>query len=170
MRAFGFAHRKLLMKFLMYEEHAPMVRECLHRLNPDMAGMVIPSRLPDTMIRVKECLDQGGLVGLLGDRVVGPEKVVRCEFFGRRTAFPAGPMLVASIVKVPVFLFFGLYAGGNRYEVYLEPFAECVAVSRQARDRDIQMWTQRYARRVEHYCRLSPYNWFNFYDYWHGEG
>jgi len=25
---------------------------------------------------------------------------------------------------------------------------------------------QKYVERLEHYCRLAPYNWFNFYDYW----
>jgi predicted LPLAT superfamily acyltransferase len=24
----------------------------------------------------------------------------------------------------------------------------------------------RYVERLEHYCRLAPYNWFNFYDFW----
>jgi len=25
---------------------------------------------------------------------------------------------------------------------------------------------QRYAERLEHYARLAPYNWFNFYPFW----
>jgi len=25
---------------------------------------------------------------------------------------------------------------------------------------------RRYAERLEHYCRIAPYNWFNFYDFW----
>ena len=25
---------------------------------------------------------------------------------------------------------------------------------------------QRYADRLEHYCRLATDNWFNFYDFW----
>ena len=25
---------------------------------------------------------------------------------------------------------------------------------------------QNYGLRIEHYCRLTPYNWFNFYDFW----
>ena len=25
---------------------------------------------------------------------------------------------------------------------------------------------QRYVARIEHYCRIAPYNWFNFYDFW----
>ena len=23
-----------------------------------------------------------------------------------------------------------------------------------------------YADRLTHYCRLAPYNWFNFFDFW----
>jgi predicted LPLAT superfamily acyltransferase len=35
-------------------------------------------------------------------------------------------------------------------------------------DRVTQMllWQQEYVKRVEHYCKLHPYNWFNFYDFW----
>jgi predicted LPLAT superfamily acyltransferase len=25
---------------------------------------------------------------------------------------------------------------------------------------------QRYADRLTHYCRIAPYNWFNFFDFW----
>jgi len=25
---------------------------------------------------------------------------------------------------------------------------------------------QRYVARLEHYARLAPYNWFNFYSFW----
>ncbi len=31
------------------------------------------------------------MVGVLGDRVAGGEKTVRCRFFGQETAFPVGP-------------------------------------------------------------------------------
>ena len=30
----------------------------------------------------------------------------------------------------------------------------------------IEQLLRRYAERLEHYCRLAPYNWFNFYDFW----
>jgi predicted LPLAT superfamily acyltransferase len=30
----------------------------------------------------------------------------------------------------------------------------------------MRQWLQAYVARLEHYCRLSPYNWFNFYDFW----
>jgi predicted LPLAT superfamily acyltransferase len=45
-------------------------------------------------------------------------------------------------------------------------FAERVSIDPHDRHRQIQRWTQRYADRLEHYCRLAPDNWFNFYDFW----
>ncbi len=165
-RAFGSTRRELLVKILMDEENAPIITRVLTKLNPDIANTVIPARLPHTMLQVKDCLDKGGLVGILGDRTIPSHKVVSCKFFGDLTHFPAGPMLLASILNVPVFLFFGLYRGGRRYDIYFELLAERIVIDRQERMRDIQMWTQRYAERLEWYCRLAPYNWFNFYDYW----
>ena len=34
-------------------------------------------------------------------------------------------------------------------------------------DRDFER--ARYAARLEHHARLDPYNWFNFYDFWHSD-
>jgi predicted LPLAT superfamily acyltransferase len=106
------------------------------------------------------------VVGILGDRLLKQDHATPCKFFGKLAGFPVGPMWLASILKAPVILFFGLYRGGNRYEVHFELFAEEVTIDRQHRDLEIQQWTQRSADRLEHYCRLAPDNWFNFYDFW----
>ena len=165
-RAGGLRHKQVEIKLLMYEENAPLINETLTRLNPSLARSVIPVGGPDTMLQVKECLDNGGLVGILGDRLIENDKVVNCKFLGQMARFPSGPMLLASIVKMPVILFFGLYRGANRYEIYFELFAEQVMVDRNNRTKDMQAWTQRYVERLEHYCQIAPYNWFNFYDFW----
>ena len=165
-RASGLQGRKVDIKLLMYEENAPLINETLTKLDPLMANSIIPVGQPDSMLRVKDCLDHGGLVGILGDRVIENDKVVSCNFLGHMAPFPSGPMLLASILKTPVILFFGLYRGANRYEVYFEVFAEQVTLDRNHRARDLQAWTQRYVERLEHYCHLAPSNWFNFYDFW----
>lgn len=105
-------------------------------------------------------------MGILADRLLKQEQATPCTFFGKAARFPAGTMWLASILKVPVILFFGLYRGGNRYEVHFELFAEEITIDRRHRDQEIQQWTQRYADRLEHYCRLATDNWFNFYDFW----
>ena len=66
----------------------------------------------------------------------------------------------------PIILFFGLYRGGNRYEIHFEKLFEGVTLNRDRRAAEIQNWTQRYVDRLEHYTRLAPYNWFNFYPFW----
>ena len=77
-----------------------------------------------------------------------------------------GAILIAAMMHCPVILFFGLYHGGNRYEIFFERFAEEIVLNRNRRAEDIQYWTQRYVDRLEHYARLAPYNWFNFYPFW----
>ena len=118
------------------------------------------------MLRVKECLDRGESVGLLGDRALGGERTARCPFLGTPARFPLGPWLLAGALGAPVALFFGLYRGGARYEVEFEPFSEGALVPRGARDAAAAEAAQRYAARLEHHARRAPYNWFNFYDFW----
>jgi predicted LPLAT superfamily acyltransferase len=166
LRTTALMKRSLPIKILMYPEHNQMLMRILTELNPAIQENIIPLGLPDTLIRARECVEQGSIIGLLGDRIADSSKTVSCQFMGRPTLFSQGPMLLASLLKAPVFLFFGLYLGGNRYEIHIEHFADQITLERGMREREIQVWTQRYAERLEHYARMAPYNWFNFYDYW----
>ncbi len=158
--------RELPVKILMYPEHNQTIVRLLTELNPAIQESIIPLGRPDTLIRARECVEQGFIIGLLGDRITDVSKTVSCQFMDRPTTFSQGPMLLASLLKAPVFLFFGLYLGGNRYDIHIEHFADEISLKRGMRTREIQDWTQRYAERLEHYARLAPYNWFNYYDFW----
>jgi predicted LPLAT superfamily acyltransferase len=65
-----------------------------------------------------------------------------------------------------VVLCFGLYRGGNRYDLHFELFAETLTLQRGRREADLQLIVQRYADRLAHHIREEPYNRFNFYDFW----
>jgi predicted LPLAT superfamily acyltransferase len=69
-------------------------------------------------------------------------------------------------MKVPVVLCFGLYRGGNRYDLHFELFAHSLEIERRQREASLRDVIQRYADRLAHYARTAPYNWFNFYDFW----
>jgi predicted LPLAT superfamily acyltransferase len=166
LRALGMFERQLPIKILMYPDNSRRISRVFNRLNPDMARTVIPLGRPDTMLLAKQHLDGGGIVGLLGDRITRGDKLVSTRFLGRPASLPAGPMLLAGLLKVPVVFFCGLYKGGSRYEVHFELFAEQVTIDPKNRERDLQIWIDRYAERLDHYCRLAPYNWFNFYEFW----
>ena len=166
LRALGVMQRRFPLKVLMDPVHNQNITRFLDALNPNIAGTVIASDRSDTLIRVKESLDSGYLVGMLGDRVFGGDKTTQCQFLGAPATFPAGPILLAAMMRCPVILFFGLYRGGNRYEIYFEHFADEIVLDRNRRAENIQFWMQRYAERLEYYARLAPYNWFNFYPFW----
>jgi predicted LPLAT superfamily acyltransferase len=73
---------------------------------------------------------------------------------------------MAAALKVPVMLCFGLYRGGNRYDLHFEPFADTVVLDRSNRAASLNAVIQRFADRLAHHARAAPYNWFNFYDFW----
>ena len=64
-------------------------------------------------------------------------------------------------------LTFGLYREPNRYDLHCEPFADRVVLPRKTRQASLEAIVQQFADRLEHYCRLAPDNWFNFFDFWH---
>ena len=166
LRALGVIKRNFPLKVLMDTAHNRNITRFFDALNPGIAGTVIAPDRPDTLIRVRESLDAGCFVGMLGDRVFGAEKTTRCQFLGAPATFPAGPVVLAAMMHCPVILFFGLYRGRNRYEIYFEHFADEIVLDRDHRADEIHSWMQRYAARLEHCARIAPYNWFNFYPFW----
>ena len=165
-RAVGLFRRQLDIRVLMDEQNAPMVRRLIQELNPAVASTVIQVGGVETMLQVKECLDRGGIVGVMGDRVTQNDQTIACKFFGRDAQFPTGPIRLAQVTRAPVILFFGLYRGGNCYEVHLESFYLEATPGHDRRDADVTQAVQRYAERLEEFCRRAQENWFNFYDFW----
>jgi predicted LPLAT superfamily acyltransferase len=169
LRALAIDEARLPLKILMYRTHNPFLTEVLDALNPAVAASVIPLDGPQPLLAVKESLDAGYAVGLLGDRHRPGEPTGPCEFLGGRAAFPTGPLSLAAVTGVPVVLFFGLYRGGNRYDVHFELLVERLELGpRPHREAALRDWAQRYADRLAHHARNAPFNWFNFYDFWEG--
>lgn len=171
LRSYGMCRYPLPIKILMHEQQNPMLISILNALNPALPQMVIRLGGPDSLLQVKDTVDAGSAVGMLGDRIMGMpgEKTVTCTLLGDPIQLPAAPVLIAASLKVPLIVFFGIYHGGNRYSIHFELLAERIELSRNNRQADIQFWMQKYADLMEKYIRQEPYNWFNFYDYWREE-
>ena len=166
LRALGSIKKGLSIKALMYGDNSRKINSVLNALNPDLAANIIQVGSAEALLGINEHLEQGSLLALLGDRVVHDSKQVQCEFLGEQAEFAAAPMLLASILKVPVVLFFCLYRGDRKYEIHFELLADQITIDRKDRDAGARQWAQRYADRLAYYCRSAPYNWFNFYDFW----
>ena len=164
-RAVGRA-RDLNVSMVMYEDNARKLGSVLAAVNPRLQMDIIALGNVDSILNVEAALARGDVVGMLGDRAIGGDGAVSCPFLGEPAPFPTGPLRIAAMLHQPVALMFGLYRGGNRYEVHFERLADLSRVERPQRDRVIEDALKQYVGRLEHYCRDAPYNWFNFYDYW----
>lgn len=133
---------------------------------PGRSEAVIPLGEPDSMLRVRETLEAGGLVGLLADRTPQGERVRHVNFLGQPAPLPTGPHLLAEVLGCPVLLAFGIWRGPRRYEVRFEAFSPGGRSPRAEREQAISASVERYAARLEAMCREYPYNWFNFHDVW----
>lgn len=165
-RAVGRERTALSVAMLMYEENARKINATLAAINPAATQDIIPLGQPESMLLARDRLAAGDLVGMLADRGLGGDPGRDCDFLGSPASFPTGPFRMAAMLRRPVLLMAGLYLGGNRYRIHFEPLADFTQTERGERDAAIAAAQQRYAARLEHLCRMAPYNWFNFFDFW----
>ena len=169
LRALAEKGRGVTVRMLMYEDIARKLNAVLNAVNPKFKMNVIGLGKLDSMLKIGEHLNAGELVGMLGDRAISESGQIKFPFFGDMAEFPDAPFRLAAMLKCPVVLMIGLYRGGNRYDLYFEKIVDGEAVDRKDRERVIQSWQQLYVERLEHFCRLAPYNWFNFFDFWNSD-
>jgi predicted LPLAT superfamily acyltransferase len=161
------AHGHPRTSLVMFEENARKLNAVLDSINPQYDRPVIPLGKIDSMLRIQEALQRGEYIGILADRTIsGNNKTIDCDFLGGQMNLPITPFRLAVILNCPVVLMLGIYRGGNRYDVNFEYLADSQQSAQLDRDLAIKLTAQQFVTRLEHYCRKTPYNWFNFYDVW----
>ena len=166
LRAMAHAHAQAPVAMLMYEENARKINAILNAINPGAHQDVVALGHPDSMLKARDRLDAGCLVGLLADRSLANDSTAECMFLGAPARFPLGPWRMAAMLRRPVFFMAGLYLGGNRYRLHFELIADFSVIERTDREAAIERAMQAYADRLGEFCRQAPYNWFNFFDFW----
>jgi predicted LPLAT superfamily acyltransferase len=172
LRALGQRKPDTPLRVVLDKQKTPALTTLLEALAPDVGAAVIDASLggASVALAMAEGAAQGGMVALLADRGHRHESFRRVPFLGKPASFPVGPWLLASTLKVPVLLCMGIYLGGDRYRLIFEPFADSLHIPRANRAVALDDIVARYASRLEHYCRVYPFNWFNFYDFWEETG
>ena len=165
-RALGRKTPDLRVVMLMHEENAQKINAMLAAINPEAVQDIIGLGHIDSMLKVRERLDQGGVVGMLADRTPSDDTLYPVQILGAQTSLPSGPFRMAALLRRPVMFMTGLYLGDNRYAIHFDPLMDFSSVERGQRDVAVQMAITRYAALLDQYCRKAPYNWFNFFDFW----
>ncbi|OCG56501.1 acyltransferase [Gilliamella sp. Choc6-1] len=173
-RALAQLSHNIKINTLVFRKHAARFNQILKETNQASTFNLIQvdSIGADTAILLKQKLEQGEWVAIVGDRTSSnphqrmlDESVSWADFLGKPAPFPKGPFILSSALGVPVYLAWGLKPNG-RFQIYFEHFADKLKISRKNRKAELDLIIQNYAKRLEHYCLLSPLDWFNFYDFW----
>ena len=165
-RAIGRRDTDLRVAMVMHQDNAQKITTMLAAINPEAVQDIIALGQVDSMLKVREHLDEGGAVGMLADRTPGNDTLYPVQILGTDANLPGGPLRMAALLRRPVVFMVGLYLGGNRYAVHFDPLADFSAVARDQRDAALEAAIARYAALLDRYCREAPYNWFNFFDFW----
>jgi predicted LPLAT superfamily acyltransferase len=168
MSAVGRRQPELRVALAMYTQYASRVAALLGNGPPASAPEIIPLGRLESMLRIRDSLEEGKFVGMLADRTFDDAPAESIAFLGQQALFPSGPMRVAATLRRPVIFMAGLYRGGNRYQVVFRPLADFSQLTPGARDAAVRAAIERYVELLEEGCRRDPYNWFNFYDFWRG--
>lgn len=165
--------RGVPIAMLMYEENARLINATLAAVAPNVQLHTIALGKPGAMLQLRRWLDDGGLAGLLADRTLPGHsersRTLWLDFLGQPARFSDGPFRLAALLRRQVVFMAGLYHGGNRYELRFVELADFRASADTAGldlDTRVQAAMQRYVTLLETLCRESPYNWFNFFDFW----
>jgi predicted LPLAT superfamily acyltransferase len=156
----------LRVKFAMFEENARKAKAVFDAIDPALAGDIIGLGRPGSFLSIQQSLEDGHFVGVLADRSLTDDRPVMHDFLGAPARFSADPFRMIAVLQKPVVLMIGLYRGGNRYDLHFETLVGAGELPRRASPEDLDRIVGRYVARLEHYCRIAPYNWFNFFDIW----
>lgn len=172
LHALGASRPGLRVAMAMYPDNARKIHGVLQAIAPEMKLDVIAIGSGASTLQIRDWLDAGGLVGLLGDRFLRPDArrgaAVRLPFLGREAPFSDGALRLAMLLRRRVIFMVGVYHGDRRYELRFEPLADFSqrAASADEAEARLRAALQAYVARLEALCREAPYNWFNFHDFW----
>jgi predicted LPLAT superfamily acyltransferase len=160
----------LKMTVLVHTRHARKFNQMLAQLDPDsqLNLMQVTEMSPVTAMLLNERVARGEFVVIAGDRipVSSGARVCSALFLGTKAPFPIGPYVLASLLQCPVYLLFSMRTGRGS-EIHFELFRDAVHLPRKERDAVFYELVQAYADRLQHFCLRAPFQWFNFYDFWH---
>ena len=168
-RAVSSHANRIRLHVLLHSKNSQLFSRMLKAFNPQSSVNIIEVTEigPDTIIYLQERIAQGEWVVIAADRVpvANSSREVRVPFLGNDASFSQGPYVLANLLECPVYTAIAVREG-SKFKVFIDLFANKVVLERGRRDNDIKRFANQYAQHLEKYCRLYPYQWFNFFDYW----
>jgi len=158
----------LRVSILVHTAHAQRFNQILDRINPKASVRLlqVTDFSPATAMMLADRVARGEFIAIAGDRVpVAGDRIARAPFLGHMAELPAGPYLMAAVLRCPVWLL-SCQHEGEGYHARIEALTPRVSLARNDRQAGLDEQAARFAAWMAARLRESPYDWFNFYPFW----
>jgi len=150
---------------LVHTKHAQKFNRLLNQTsnNSRLNLIQVTEITAATAVLLNDKIDAGELVIIAADRtpVGSQQRVAKVTFLGVDALLPQGPVILAALLKCPVYTVFCLKQQG-RHAIYFD----MLKFPRKTREQAMQQVIQHYAECLQIYCLKEPLQWFNFFDFW----
>lgn len=121
----------------------------------------------DTVMKLKENLNKGNIVGLMGDRPVGRSYEL-VPFFGKLALFDTSAVRLALLCQSQIHLLFCFKLDEKKYfveAISLDLFNDPLLLAK-GRDEKVNAILKIYVQSLEENLKKHPEQWFNFFPFW----
>lgn len=128
--------------------------------------IVVEDIHPGIITQLDEKVSAGEWVVVLADRLNNEKtRFSQVEFLSGKIKLPQGPWYLSHLLHVPVYSLFNVKIN-KRNTLFFNEWG-IIQLSRKDKEKDIQVYAQKFACEMERVLIKAPYDWFNFYSYWH---
>ncbi len=165
MAAYSLATPDKKMNILAFGGESPVVMANRAKvLSENNIGMIVMNAGDMSHIyAIHDAVSRGEVLAIAGDRNMG-DKTIDCRFMGGIAPLPAGVFQLCVAIKGAILLTFVIKEKGNSYHIYTEELASQSCLNRAEKANDL---AQQFATRLEQMAYKYPYEWFNFFNFWH---
>ncbi len=112
---------------------------------------------------IDKALQEGEIVSMPADRVIGSKKTVTVTLLGAEAELPLGPFNLAAMRGLSVLAVNVMKTSAKRYKIYVTP----LDYDRQApRKQQVAQLSEGYARELERILTMYPTQWYNYFEFW----
>lgn len=179
MRSLNDNNEKLVGRYvpvyvIMDTKISPQFSETLNSINGKVGVNIIDSSEigPDSMVTLMDAIENGAMVVIAGDRTSAQnrDKVIKQSFLGKEAPFPYGVFLIPFLLKAPVYYMFGMREKVSifkpKYKFHIEKSQLDFNCGRAKREEMIKECCKEFAEKLEKYCAMYPFQWYNFFNFW----
>lgn len=162
-RVLSKALKNLRLSILVYEKNARDFFKLINEISEKQINVFYVDELDVAkMLELKNLLESGVHLGIMGDRVAIEGKNLQTEFLDKPCLLPQGAFLLAHLLEAEISMLWCVKRKGG-YEVELEKIRPDTNLSR---DENIAFCMKQYIQSLEKRLCKTPQMWFNFYDFW----